>query len=223
MKNKILILLIISTLNVVGQNHFIGVNCGINQTNITSNNFINKSDNRTGLLAGITYEYLFKEHFSIGADLNYNQRGFTNEVVFADNLGNLTGEKFTYIFNYDYFSIPIKIGFNIGNKFYGFTNVGVIPSILVGAKTTSPILDKNGKVSGIEIFDVTSIVSKVDFAGLIEIGGGYKFDNRFCLISTFSYQPSFTTIANEEYFANSNIRFKGMTLSLGLKYQLTSK
>jgi hypothetical protein len=223
MKNILLIILTIATLKVAGQNHLIGVKGGVNSTNITSSNFISQSDSRTGLTAGLTYEFLFKKHFSIGADLIYNQRGFTNDLVFTDNLGNPTGEKCTSKFNYDYISLPIKTGFNIGTKLYGFTNIGVIPSLLVNAKTITPTFDTDAKFTGNETFDVTNRVSKFDFAGLVEIGGGYKFKGRYWLFTSFSYQHSFTTITNSEYFANSKIRHNGMALTIGLKCALTKE
>jgi hypothetical protein len=223
MKNILLIILTIATLKVVGQNHFIGLKGGVNSTNITSSNFLSQTDSRTGLTAGLTYEYLFKKHFSVGADLIYNQRGFTNDIVFTDNLGNPTGEKYTTTFNYDYVSLPIKTGFNFGTKFYGYTNIGVIPSLLADAKTPTPTFDTDGKLTGNETFDVTNRVSKFDFAGLVEIGGGYKFKGRYWLFTSFSYQHSFTSITNSDYFANSKIKHYGMTLNLGLKYALTKE
>lgn len=223
MKQILLIILTITTLKVAGQNHFIGVKGRLNSTNITSSNFLGQTDSRTGLTAGLTYEYLFNKHFSIGADLIYNQRGFNNDIIFTDNLGNPTGEKHTTKFNYDYISLPIKSGLNIGNKLYGFTNIGVIPSLLVAAKTTTPTFDADGKLTGNETFDVTNRVSKFDFAGLIEIGGGYKFKGRYWLFTSFSYQHSFTTITNSDYFANSKIRHNGMALTIGLKCALTKE
>jgi len=223
MRNLLFIILTISTLKVAGQNHLIGVKGGANSTNITSSNFLSQSDSRTGLTAGLTYEFLFKNHFSIGADLIYNQRGFTNDLVFTDNLGNPTGEKYTTTFNYDYVSLPIKTGFNIGTKLYGFTNIGLIPSLLVDAKTTTPTFDTDAKFTGYETFDLTNRVSKFDFAGLVEIGGGYKFKERYWLFTSFSYQHSFTTITNSEYFVNSKIRHNGMALTIGLKCALTKE
>jgi hypothetical protein len=223
MKNILLIILTISTLDVAGQIHFIGLKGGVNSTNITSSNLLSQTDSRTGLTAGLTYEYLFKKHFSVGADLIYNQRGFTNDIVFTDNLGNPTGEKHTTKFNYDYLTVPIKTGFNIGTKLYGFTNIGIIPSLLVDAKTTTPTFDTDGKLTGNETFDVTNRVSKFDFAGLVEIGGGYKLKGRYWLFTSFSYQHSFTTITNSDYFANSKIRHNGMALTIGLKCALTKE
>lgn len=223
MKNIFLFILSISTLKVAGQNHLIGVKGGVNSTNITSSNFLSQNNSRTGLTAGLTLEVIIKKHFSIGADLIYNQRGFTNDIVFTDNLGNLTGEKYTATFNYDYVSLPMKTGFNIGTKLYGFTNIGVIPSLLVNARTTTPTFDTDEKFTGNETIDMTSRVSKFDFAGLVEIGGGYKLNGRYWLFTSFSYQHSFTTITNSDYFANSKMRHNGMNLTIGLKCALTKE
>ena len=223
MKHKLLIILTITTLKVVGQNQFVGVKGGVNMTNITSSNFLSKTESRIGLTAGLTYEYLFKKDFSIGADLIYNQRGFINEIGFIDELGNQTGEKYSTKMNYDYVSLPIKTGFNFGTKLFGFTNIGVIPSLLVNAKTITPTFDTYGRYTGIETFDVTNRVSKFDFAGQIEVGGGYKFNGRYCLFTSFSYQHSFTTIINADYFAGSKIRNNGMALIIGLKCALTKE
>jgi hypothetical protein len=220
MKNIFIIILTISTLKVAGQNHLIGVKVGANSTNITSTNFISETDSRSGLAAGLSYEFLIKRHFSIGADFIYNQRGVTYDMVFTDNIGNPTGEKYITKFNYDYVSLPIKVGFNIGTKLYGFTIIGVIPSLLVEAKTTTPTFDMDGNFTGNKTFNVTNRVSKFDFAGIAEIGGGYKFNNRFWLFTSFAYQHSVTTITNSEYFANSIIKHNGMALILGLKCAL---
>jgi hypothetical protein len=219
MKIMSILILSISTLKVAGQNHLWGVECGFNSTNITSN-FLSQSDSRTGLTAGLTYNFIFKKHFSIGADFIYIQRGFTNDIIYTDNLGN-TIEKNKTKFNYEYISLPIKTGLNIGNKLYGFTNVGVVPALLVDA--TSPILDTDGKLSGNEIFNVTNRVSKFDFAGLLEIGSGYKFNGRYWLYTSFSFQHSFTTITNSGYFANRKIQHNGINFTIGLKCALTKE
>lgn len=221
MKNELLIIVIIISLKVAGQTPLIGLKGGVNFPNITASNFITQSDPRKGLTAGLTYELLFEKDFSIGADLIYNQRGFTNDFVIFDDLGNPSDEKYKSKFNYDYISLPIKAGFNTGTKLYGFTNIGVIPSLLVDARSTLPTFDSDAVFTGNKTFDVTELVSKFDFAGLLELGGGYKFKGRYWLFTAFSYQVSFTTISNSEYFTNSKIRNNGMALTIGLKYALS--
>lgn len=102
MKTILILILVLATLDVAGQNHLTGVTGGANWTNATSNNFINNTDHRFGITGGITYEYFLKEQFSIGVDITFNQRGFTDEVEHPAD------RKLTK-FDYDYLSIPVKL------------------------------------------------------------------------------------------------------------------
>ena len=219
MKKAIIIMLTLTTLNVVGQNHLIGIKGSTNWTNIASSDIFSDADYRTGLAGGLSYEYLFGTHFSLGADIIYNQRGFTYDVSIMDIEGNPTGDKARY--KYDYLSIPFKTGYNIGDTFYSFANVGLIPSLLVDSKLFSYEIDTDGKVVGSDVLDMTNEVTKFDLAGLLEIGGGYKFKNGYWLFSSIGYQQSFTTITNSEYFAGSKIKHNGIIFTIGLKYALT--
>ncbi len=223
MRNILLIFLTIISITVNGQNHFLGVKGGANWTEVTASNFPKDRNYRTGLAIGLTYDYLFKKQFSAGADIIYNQRGFTNDIIFIDDLGNPTGRKEIIKFNYDYIIVPLKVGFNYGKTVYGFANLGLTPSLLVDAKTITPTYDYNGTVIPGETSTITNRVNKFDIGGLIEIGGGYKFRERYWLFTSFSYQHSFTTITNSDYFVNSKIRHYGMTLNLGLKCALTKE
>ena len=154
MKKAIIIILTLISLNVVGQNHFIGMKGSINWTNISSNDIFSGTDYRTGLSGGLTYEYLFRTHLSLGVDLIYNQRGFNDNVTIMDNQGIPIGDKAKY--KYDYVSIPFKTGYNIGNTFYSFANVGLIPSLLVNAKLVSYQIEADGKTVSSEVQDMTS-------------------------------------------------------------------
>ena len=216
MRKIITLLIVLFTVPVFGQNHFIGLKGGINRTNVISDNFLGDNDYRNGFIGGLTYEYEFKNKFHIGLDLVYAQKGFKNDIIFTDEIGNPIGEKATSDFNYDYLSLPIKGGFSIGNSFAGFLNIGVVPSLLINAETKIPTFEN---IDG-EIFDVTDKVTEFDFGGLIEIGGSYKFKERFLLFTSFAYQQSFMTITNKNYFSNGKAKHYGMTLSIGLKYAL---
>ena len=217
MRKTITFLILLFTIPVFGQNHFIGLKGGINWTNVISDNFLSNNDYRNGFVGGLTYEYDFKKKFHIGLDLVYSQKGFTNDIIFTDEYGNPTGEKATSEFNYDYLSFPIKGGLVLGNRISGFINLGLVPSLLIEAKTIEPAIKG---ITGKKTYDVTDKVTKFDFGGLIEIGGSYKFKERFFLFTSFAYQQSFTTITNEDYFSNGKAKHYGMTLSIGLKYAL---
>ena len=215
MRKIITVLIIVFSIPVFGQNHVIGLMSGMNWTNVNSSNFITNNENRTGFNGGLTYEYKLNNKYSLGMDLLYFQKGFASDIIFRDDTGNPTGEKATLVFNYDYLSFPIKGGFFIGNKISGFISLGLVPSILINAKTTEPKIEGfiNEKTT-----DVTDRVTKFDFGGLLEIGTNYKFGDKFLIFTSFAYQQSFTTITNADYFSDSKIKHYGMTISIGLKY-----
>lgn len=223
MKTLILIIFSISSLSTFGQKHLVGLKYGINSTNIITDLPFIKLHSQIGFSVGLSYDYLKENHFLFGIDFLYNQRGFGNDIIFRDNLGNPTGEKEALTWNYDYLSFPIRAGYTMGQKLYAFVNIGLVPSFLTQAKFIEPQLDNTGKPIGTESIDQTKFVSKFDLAGLFEICGGYKFEKKYWLFTSFSYQQSFNTITNSEYFSNNTMRHVGMTLTLGLKYTIEKK
>ncbi len=220
MRKTIVVLTIIISVPAFGQNHFIGLQGGINLTNVNSTNFINGHDRRTGINSGLTYQYHLNQRFNLGIDLLYFQRGFTVDVVFRDEFGNSTGGRATSEFNYDYLSLPLKGGIVIGDKFSGFANLGIVPSLLVEAKTITPAMEGFTQKT---TADVTDRVTNFDLGGLVEIGAGYKLTPDFLLTATFGYQHSFTSITNDEYFSGSEARHYGMVSSIGVKYAWKKK
>jgi hypothetical protein len=217
MRKILTVLTIFISIQTYGQNHFLGMQGGINLTNVNSSNFMSNNDNRTGFNGGLTYQYYLNERFNLGIDLLYFQRGFTNDIVFTDEFGNPTGESATSEFNYDYLSLPLKGGIVIGDKFSGFANLGIIPSFLLDAKTITPAIEGFQEET---TNNVTDRVTKFDMGGLVEIGANYKITPDFLLSATFGYQHSFTSITNDNYFSNGEVRHCGMVLSIGLKYAL---
>jgi hypothetical protein len=215
MKRLIMIILTLAAVNAYGQNHFVGIKGCINRTNVTR---INLFDNyyKTGFSGGLTYEYLFLKHFSVGAEIIYEQRGFLDDIVFTNETGIPTGERYRSKMSYNYISLPIKAGYSLGTKVFGFAKIGAVPSLLVNAQAVLPKVT-SGKVIGEIVADMTNYVPKFDFAGLVEIGGGYKFNDRNSIFSSFTYQHSLTSL-----YDNSNVRLNGMTLTLGFKRALSN-
>lgn len=210
-------MLILSTFPAVAQNHYIGTKFGLNVTNVHLSNFTIDNENRIGFIGGLTYEYKFNSKLSIETDFLYSQKGFTNDLFFTYNTGTLTGEKTTTYFNYDYLCIPAKIGFSFGNKASGFSKLGIVPSILINAKTIE------GKIDGIfeeRTYNLADRVRRFDFAGLVEVGFKYKIYEHFLIFSSLAYLQSFTTITNDDYFSDSKIKHYGLSVFVGLKYAL---
>lgn len=206
-------------LQVTGQNLFVGIKGGENWTSNLYRNSSTKNGFRTGFSGGLTYEYLLNSHFSIGADVIYDQRGFTYDIAFDDYQGN--HRTTTTNFDHDNLAFPVKVGLTTGKKIYSFANIGLSPSILLNAEKQLNTADTEGKTVAIEEYDVTNSMQKFDMSALIEIGGGYKINDRFWLYTLLAYQRSFIINANSDYHTNELfIRYYGANLYVGLKCAL---
>lgn len=211
MRSILIVLIITFSTPVFGQSHFVGFRGGANWTKVNSSNLANNADYRNGFSGGLTYEYLLNKRIKLGIDLLYAQKGFTNDIIFTDVNGLPTGERATTAFNYDYLSLPIKGGFVFGEKVSGFVNLGLVPSLLLGAKVIEPAIDG---IMEEKTHNMTGVTSTFDLGGMVEIGAAYKFQEKYILFTAFDFQHSFTTING------FNGWHYGMTFSLGLKYAL---
>jgi hypothetical protein len=209
MRYIFLLILTITSLSVTSQTHQVGIKGGENWSNMISRNVLPvKSYSRKGIAVGITYDYILKKYYSTGVDIIFNQRGFS-----------INGVKF----NYDYLAFPLKIGFNYGRKVYGFTNIGFTTSIILKAIAIEPDHYEFGQLIHGRSYNDTNEVNKFDFGGLIEIGCGYKFKERYWVFSSFSFDNSFKVISYPSYFEYNKIKHYSRTLNLGLKCTLGKK
>jgi hypothetical protein len=114
-------------------------------------------------------------------------------------------------------------GFKTGKRIHGFVNLGVVPSVLTSAKTILPAVTSNGITIPEETLDVTKQVTRFDLAAALEAGGGCRLKERCLLLISVAYQQSFTSFTNSNYYENSDTKYYGITLSLGLKYALAKE
>ena len=213
MKHTILLLLTLVTLRGISQNHFVGIKAGSNLTNIKTD-FLD-TDKKLGFIGGITYEYHFNNHIILGADILFDAKGFSDKAFYTDDNNVPTGE-LTFDVNYNYLSVPLKVGYFVGNKFSGFINLGLVPSFLLDANLFQPP-NEFGLPSG--SFSLTDETPKVYVSGLIEIGANLILKEKLSLFTTFSYQPGFTTITNLGA-SNLNLKHTGISTVLGLKFAI---
>jgi hypothetical protein len=67
---------------------------------------------------------------------------------------------------------------------------------------------------------MTDYVQGFDLAGLAEIGGNWMIMERLALSVSCSFQYSFTTYTNPDFFEGIDARHYGIIMSGGLKYAL---
>ena len=222
MKRIVIIVFILLSSIAFGQNHFLGVQGGGSITNITAKEDFNDTGMRTGFSGGISYTLKISKKYQLGVNALYSQFGFTDDIILTDDIGAYLGKEINK-FNYDYLSIPLKMGYVMGNKVRVIPRIGIVPSFLLDAKTIVPYFDSNGNIVSHKTLDVKDDVSKFDFGGMIELG----FENRlsdnilFCL--DLNYKHSVTTFSNSDYFDGLNMRHFGFSVVVGLKYLLNKQ
>ena len=212
MKNILLIVLILFSVNVFSQIHSIGIESGINLSNQTGDVF-NNSNYRLVIIEGFCYEFLFRNNYTLGMDMIYSQKGFIDKSTLN---GNAIEAQKDIKFNYNYLSLPVKIGYTKGQKLIGFLKMGLCPSILLSAGPSIDIFDEYGNL----MINLKNDVSKFDLEGSVEIGAGYVFVNHIELFSSVSYYMGLTTFTNSEYLKDGNLRYYGFSMVAGLKYRL---
>ncbi len=71
MKYQLIFFLGLLSLSTNAQKHLVGIQGGVNIAD-ANGMYLPSQEPRTGIMAGITYEYQLKKHFSIGTDLRTN-------------------------------------------------------------------------------------------------------------------------------------------------------
>ncbi len=212
----VIIVLALTSLSLHGQKHLIGLGLGATSSNVNSSNFLTETDTRIGFSASIIYQYKPSSQISIGADLNYSQRGFRNTGELNDNNGNPVGD-FESRFDYDYLGLAFKLGYHMKGQAPLFFKIGIAPSYLVSAKTATPLV---GGQNQMENLDVKDIASSFDLVGLLEAGIDISLSDQLILRPGLSYNHGFSSLSNENYFSSSEITNRSVNLSVSILYDL---
>ncbi len=196
----------------------IGIQAGVGRTMVRSEVFKDQNSPKVRPNLGLSYERFLSRHVTLGADLLYQQRGFSDVVQIADENGQAVGTAVAE-FRYSYAALPLKVGYSFGKKGFGFGKLGLVPAVLLKAVSIAP----DGKSFQQKTYDNTSEVNRFDLGGIAEAGGGYRFESRCQLYASLGFQQSFTSFSGARYFGGIPLRHYGWFLSLGFRYELASR
>ncbi|MEO5642899.1 MAG: outer membrane beta-barrel protein [Bacteroidia bacterium] len=221
-----IVVMILASTNIFSQNNSIGIRSGVSFSNIICKDYFINRERRIGIVEGISYDYFFQKHFIGGIEANYEQRGFKEYIIFTDMNGSPTGRKEPIYLQFDYLTFPIKVDYRLGNKFFVLAGIGIIPAYIINANTIAPVFDQNVVVIKEEKKSVLNNITKFDFGGLAEIGGGFTIREKLSINVSFRYQRSFTSFTNARFFGwseTSKMRHITMLPSIGIKYSFPNK
>jgi len=213
-------------MNAFGQIQTIGVQGGLSLANIISPDIYkyhngNKVDSRVGFSGGLDYEFHFSKRYFVGLDIHYDQFGNKEPWFPIDVDGKPVSGEHWLRSNYDYLSLPVKIGYTKGEKLKGFAMFGVCPSFLLHTQIIVPQYDNDDNFLGDKEFPALDNTQRFDFRGLIEAGIGYSMFDRIDLFTAIKYRHSLIQIKYNKNLENSStIQHSGFSFSLGIKYSL---
>lgn len=217
MKKLLIIACLLFSMQSFSQQKLFGLTGGYNQFNMNTVDHLDHVGSKSGFHLGLTYDNRVTDHLLWSLGLTYSQKGNTSEILGFDTYGEVDGSLGEVKYCYDYLMLPIKTGVYLDRKIYTSISAGVVPAVLVNAKHVFP------EIEGWANFpenDVRSRASTFDLGLSLSSEIGKRLGKNLLVVATFDYQSSLTSVSNERYFSGADIRHRGFSLGLGIKYDL---
>jgi len=193
-----------------------GIKAGMNVSNVYTNTQNYTTKDVVGGTLSLTYDRVRARMFTFGSELNIIQRGYNNEFEITDNTGNVT-DIVSLKNRFNYFTMPVKLGIQLGNAIYVFGNASVVPGMILSAFEEIPIVDQAGNLIGIDKQDATDNTTQFDLSTQLEAGIGITRKNTKFYLSG-AKQDSFINMWNTPS-STFNIKSTGFIVSTGIKWE----
>jgi opacity protein-like surface antigen len=199
--------------------HYVGLYGGFNYSMLTNPlYYFGEIDFTDGLKLGVTYEYLWKDRFSVGADLVYNQQGLVEKEMFSSELTIPVTNRF------DYFSLPIKFGYAFGDRLRITPKLGFRTSIFSQAKVRVRRGEYKDAFEDDRFEDNENLVEEYAipavYGGLIELNFDYNLTSMFTIHAFIQASKDFTMTYDYGEPGIDGPYHYGFSAALGLKYRI---
>ncbi|MCG2612082.1 PorT family protein [Flavobacterium sp. SM15] len=133
-KKSFFILLIISSFTLQAQkknNVKVGINTGLNYTNIWGSYYANDSHPQVGYVLGVGFDISLSNNFSFITNFNYERKSFyVNEApVFSGFTGSSWPSDIKSVTKFDYLTVPLLLKFKFDGEYSPFINAGPFISV----------------------------------------------------------------------------------------------
>ena len=212
------IVLICSSLSSRSQDKFIRVNIGVARTNAINDSEL-VDGYKSGFLGQITYNQPLTDYFYWGIGLGYANKGFKDEVLLIEEIGGQPNPVGVAIqnWNFNYLNIPAYLGFQTGNRYTFFTELGLVPGILTKSTVKLPI----SSMLGTDEIDIMEFIDDFDLSIHTMLGLRQALNKQMDLDFNVSYQRSLLGIEFQNIPEGEN-RFQhyGFAFSIGFAYKI---
>jgi hypothetical protein len=194
-----------------------GIKAGMNISNVNTNISAYTTKDIVGGNLSLTYDRVHLRFLTVGGEINLVQRGFSNSFMMTDSVGNNIGmAELRNKFNY--FSLPLKLGVQLGNRAYIFGNVAFVPGYLLNAVVRTPVFDANGQIIEYTWEDATETASQFELSTQVEVGIGVTKAKRYKFYVSAAKQQGWTNLFDNPA-SSFNIKSTGIIVSTGMKIE----
>jgi outer membrane protein W len=215
-----LILIMISGINVFGQQASAGIKAGANFSSLSN---VDAAKTLTGLTAGGFFVYSIVEHFGVSADVLYSGEGakFSNQYSTASQVVNTeTNLRLNYI------RVPL-----LANVFFGQLGDRIRPKICLGpnfgflmsVKNKTTVTTLEGNVLNEE---TTTVKDKNGYAGfdlsaIVGAGINYRMNDKTWLNLELKYNVGATDVNEvKPLYTTDAVKNKGLAIAAGIAFGL---
>lgn len=130
MKRILLLIAIIGSINGFSQKHWAGIQFGYNYARMTGFTMTGYQTPSHRVVFGGNYEFIFKDKGLFQAEIIWQQHkyGSKGEALQTDSSSLIVVDQEYYM---HYISMPLKLGFKLGDKYAFIFGAGVLPGIQV--------------------------------------------------------------------------------------------
>jgi hypothetical protein len=213
-KNIILFLsiLISFSFEIYSQKYYLGSKYGFSWNEVKSNGNLIGTPQKN-FSTGLTFEVITNKKLRLGAEILYEKRGFNLGYTVIFN--NFEERLITNYHHQNYLSIPLKIGYQKGNKIFGYGDIGFVPAFNLKSTYKYPKTDSSFNVIGEATENEQLEIRPFDLSALIDLGVGYSFTENISILSSLRIQNSLF-----EFSKDYQMSHRATTLFLSLRYKL---
>jgi hypothetical protein len=194
-----------------------GIKAGMNISNVKTDVPSYTTKDILGGSLSLTYDRVHFRFLTVGGEFNWVQRGFTFPITLTDSVGTTLGVA-DLRNKFNYFSVPLKLGVQFGNRVYIFGNAAFIPGYLLKAVSEVTVVEENGQVIEYTWQDASNTAAQFDLSTQIEVGIGITKAKRFKFYVSAAKQQALLNIFDDPQ-STFNIKSTGIIISTGMKIE----
>ncbi|MFT4601990.1 MAG: hypothetical protein ACI857_002176 [Arenicella sp.] len=204
-----------------GQLHSVGFHVGSMGTSLGSTFMNSDSKPKIDFTGGLNYQYRFTSHLTLGGNIEYTQYGAQIPIQFIDQqTGNIIAEEYSS-WDWNYISVPLIVGYEMGGVISFKPKVGLVPSIL--GRAVYNFKSYEGTTLAPYKQSHYSESNKIDLAGMVGVDFTARFHSGVIFLA-IDGRYSVTNL-NNEFFNESlwgSMRNRSVSASLGVRFNLGS-